>query len=265
MSHSPGAIVALLLATLALADAAPAQRGGGGRGRPEAIKNRVGSFFVTGKVGNGDGDAATPFSGVDRIRQAAAEKIPAVLYLYDPQDDPRKHEQFERTVFNNDELGVSLRPFRCVRVDVTNWPEGRTKYGKQLPLFVSFDQGGKVAGEAAMPGYKAAVSPILAVLGKAAAGFVKPNLAAFVDNYKEVVQDLERVENKKKALQDRKSRLSRKDKDDPAKAAELQKEEKEIAADEQRLLAKEKEILDLAKVHARDANAQQLGERQDGR
>jgi hypothetical protein len=252
----PVPLFALTLAVLALPT--PAQRG---RGRSEAIVQRVGCFFVDGKLEAAQGDASDPFQGIAALREAATAHYPAVLYLFDPKADTRKHEQYEVTTFGNDELGVALRCFRCVRLDVTSEPS-LSKLVARAPLFVAFDPTGKQAGELSQAGYKNGVPAVVKLLEKAAAGHVKPSLAQFVTGYRDLVRELEVAEGRKKTLDDRQSRLEEKD---TAKRAEMEKERKQLEADVKALDTKETEMLRLAKVPPRVTTAIRLGERKGGR
>jgi hypothetical protein len=250
--------VICLVPALLLVAPAMAQRG---RGRPEAILERVGCWFVDAKVESGaDATAGNPFAGIKQVQEAAAAHQPAVLYLFDPKSDERKFKQYEQITFNNDELGVALRCFRCVRLDVTKETEFVTKYGAQVPLFVAFDDEGKKAGEVVQTGYKAGVNAVVQLLEKAA-NHMKPSLSTFVQGYHDVVRDLEMLDGKRKLLADKKSNLSAKD---TAKRAEIDKESKALDAEEKDLLAKEKTLLEQAKVQPHDPAAKRVGERDRG-
>jgi hypothetical protein len=247
---------------LLLAAPAMAQRGGPGRGRPDAILERVGCWFVDAKVETGaDAVAGNPFAGVKQVQEAAAAHLPAVLFLYDPKTEERKYKQYEQTMFNSDELGTALRCFRCVRLDVTTQTEFVTRFGAQVPLFVAFDEDGKKVGEVVQTGNKSAVNPVVQLLEKAVSGRVKPSLSAFVQSYRDVVHDLEMLDSKRKTLADRKSNVSTKD---TAKRADIDKEGKALDTEEKDLLAKEKTLLEQAKVVARDPAAKRVGERDRG-
>ena len=74
----------------------------------------------------------------------------SLLYLFDPEADQKKHERFETTLLNHPTLNVSLKAFKCGRIDVT----GDETYGKKAPLFVVFDAKGNCVGEASLHGYR---------------------------------------------------------------------------------------------------------------
>lgn len=263
MTQHAAWFLAVVASVFGAAASLTAQRGG--RGRSEAIKSRVGSYFVTATLPTVEGEKSDPLAAVAMVREAAAAHQLAVLYLYDPKDE-RKHEQFEKTVFNNDEVGVALRCFRCGRIDVSADAQARARYGKQAPLFVVFGSDGKPVGEVPMTGYKAVVNPLVAMLARAATE-VKPSLAEFVSRCRGVVNQLEQLEGKRKLLQERRARLDAKGKgqeQDAGKRAELDQDGKALDAEEQKTLADEKELLEQAKVPPRDPSAQRLAD-QGGR
>jgi len=235
--------------------------GGGGRGRSEAITNRVGCFFVEGKVDakadGAAGDAADPLQAVAAVREAAAAHLPALVYLFETKSDNRKREQYEQTMFGSDELGISLRPFRCIRLDVTSEPRF-AKYLARTPVLAAYDHDGKPQGEVSQVGYKAAMNSVSVLLGKAAAGHVKPSLQTFVESYRGLVRDLEVNEARKKTARDRMGNLGEKD---TVRRAALEKDLKQLDLDQKQLEAREAELLKQAQVPPRPKEAVRLGER----
>ena len=234
--------------------------GGGGRGRSEAITNRVACFFVAGKVeAKGEakaGDSADPLVAVAAVQEAIAAHIPVFIYLYDTKDN-RKRESYEQIMFGGDEMGISLRPFRCVRIDVSDEP-ALQKYQSRVPVFAAYDRDGHPEGEVSQVGYKAAMNAVSVLLGKAAAGQVKPSLQTFVEGYRAVVRELEVNEARKKTARDRMSNLGEKD---AARRAALEKDLKQLDADLKALEAREAELLKQAQVPPRPKDATRLGER----
>lgn len=247
------ASLAVALAALSLAASLPAQRGGG-RGRPEAIQERVGCFFADATA-TAPQEGAEVWTGIAGLQAAAEKKEMVLVYLCDAEP---KREQYEQTLFNFDEVGVALRCFRCLKVDLGAWPEGAARYGQKAPVFLAFGPDGKLAGELSQAGYKAAVNPVIKLLEKAAQGHLKPALPAFVKGYRDVVQGLEQVERDRKTLQDRLGKLDDKD---AAKKADLEKDLKQLDQEEQKLLDQEKGLLEKAKVQARDPAAKRIGQR----
>lgn len=236
-------------------------QGGRGRGRAEEVQNRVGSFFVdvpgpaTGADGKAGDLAATEF-----VRAAAGKGQPAVLYLVDTRDDQDVRDQFERALFGGDEIGILLRPFHCGRVDLKADPELAAKFGKQAPLCVVFDKDGKAGEVAAMNGYKASTKSLETALGKAAAGLVKPSLAAFAKEYGGFVRDYEALLARKKLASEKLARAGA----DKGKRTDAEKDLAALEKEEAKLLAGEQQMLGKAPLVERPADAKRLGARTFG-
>jgi hypothetical protein len=139
---------------------------------------------------------------------------------------------------------------------VTTQPEFMSKYGARVPLWIGFDQDGKQVGEVSQAGNRAAINPVTELLERTAIGYVKPTLTVFVEKYRDFVRDLTALEGKRRALANRKETGNNKD---TARNLELEKDGKAIEAEEKRLLAREKELLDQARVQPRDPAATRMG------
>jgi hypothetical protein len=246
-----------LLTVALFASTVLAQGGGRGRGRPEEITNRVGAFFATATGPRPAGDQAGDLAQADLVRAASGVGQLTLLYLYDSRDDADVREQFERTLFAGDELGISLRCFHCGRIDVEQDAKLKAKFGKQVPLFVAFDKDGKAGEPVSMSGYKPSAAALQKQLEKVAHGALKPALPAFVKEYGGLVRDLEQLLNKKKQAQEKMARAG----GDKQKRAEAEQDVKDVDAEVTKLAAKEVELLNRVGLPERAANATRLGGR----
>jgi uncharacterized membrane protein YgcG len=238
-----------------------AQRGGGGRDRPEEITNRVGVFFTDVKGPLPAGDKAGELTAVDMVRAGASAGQPTVLYLLDLGEDTGDvRNQFERTLFAADDLGILLRCFHCGRIDLKNEPLLAAKYGKQAPLFVVFDKDGKGGEVVSMAGYKASAKALETQLLKVSQGLVKPSMPAFVKEYGDVVRELENTLAKKKNAKERYARAGA----DKAKKAEVDRDLQLLEKDEEKLLEREKDVLGRITLPTRAEGAHRLGGRNWG-
>lgn len=243
--------VAVLALSSMFADSLAAQ-GGRGRGRAEEIQNRVGAYFTDAKAA--EGDKARDLAASDFVRAAASAGQPAVLYLFDGGDDKDVREQFERTLFGTDEIGIALRCFHCARIDLAQAEELKSSYGKQAPAIVAFDKDGKLTDTLAMSGYKASGTGLEKLLEKAAQG-TKPPLATFTKEYAGLVRDLEQALAKKKAAQEKLAKAGA----DKAKKAEADKDLEAAEAGVKRLLEREEQLLGKVQIVERPTGAQRLG------
>lgn len=237
-----------------------AAQGGRGRGRAEEITNRVGAFFADTAGPATDGDKVADLSTCDLVRAAAGNGQPTVLYLVDGSDDQDVREQFERTVFGSDELGIELRCFHCGRIDLAKVDALKARYQKQAPLFAVFDKDGKLVETVAMNGYKASTTSLGKALEKAAQGAVKPSIAAFAKDYGSLVRDLEQALAKRKLAQEQRAKAGA----DKGKKAEADKDLEVASAAVDKLLEKEKALLEKHRLPERPTNAVRLGGRAFG-
>ena len=236
--------LALLAATM------PAQRGG--RGRPEAILERVSCYLVTEKLPPAAA-GADRLASVGLVAGAKAKQELVLLYLFDSGAEAPKRETFETVMFGNEELGVALRCFHFARLDIAGDAELGTRYGKRLPTFVAFDANGRNVGDVSFTGYRAAIGPLITLLEKASAGHVKPSLGVFTSEYRKVVHDFEMFEARRKTLGDRQEKAS-----DPAKKTAIDKDLAELDAEQKKAAAAETRLLEQAKVPVRDAQAKRF-------
>lgn len=239
-----------VVASVVLVATLPAQRG---RGRPEAILERVSCYLADDKVPAPSADGQDRLAGVATVTRSKAKKELSVLYIFDSHADAPKREAFEKIMFGNEELGVAFRVFHVARVDIAGEADLGAKYGSRLPSFLVYDDTGKLAADVAFTGFRAAVGPLMTQLEKVSAGHVKPAIGTFTSRYRSLVRDLEMVETKRKAVQDRQSKIT-----DDKKRALLDKELADLDAEQKSLEAKEKAMLDLAKLPERDPAAKRF-------
>jgi hypothetical protein len=243
----------LLLATTAAAvltcSEARAQRGGG---RSPAITERFSVYITDAKVPE-DAAVEDRFAKIPVVADARAKKELVLLYLVDSSAEAPKREAFEGIMFGSEDLAVCLRCFHLVRVDIAGDAGAQAKYGRRVPVFLPYDENGKVVGDIALTGYKAALTGLMALMEKAAAGHVKPTLSTFSSDYRGLVHDLEVLDQQRKATKDRIGRLN-----DEKKKAALEKELSNFDTEEKKLLDKEKEMLERAKVLPPDASAKKF-------
>ncbi|MFQ5505659.1 MAG: hypothetical protein ACE5F1_12815 [Planctomycetota bacterium] len=253
-----------VLATLGFVDSAKAQGRGGGRGPSEAILSRMGNYFVnvTLPVEQDGQSTRERLAASPHVTKARDKRQLCLLYLYDRNADPKKHDRFQQVLFANQGVGVALRLFRCGKLDLGLDDGALAAYGKKAPLFIAFDAKGKRTGEVSMRGYKTSSGPLLKLLARAARGHSKLSLPAFSKKYRSFLTQLQVLEGRQRTLTQKRARLA----DMPgsrgeSKRAKLTKEEDRLAESEKALFAAEKKLLEQARVPARDPNAQRLGGR----
>lgn len=241
-----------LVALVSVVPALAAQRGGG---RQDEFLDRYACYFVDTKLPpvDGDVDSKTRLASVPMVVDAQKKGHMAFLYLFDSSVDEPKREGFDKIVFGNQEVGIALRPFRCARVDIAGDGHAQSKFGRKLPLFVAFDDKGRIVGETSLPGYKAALRSLTSLLEKTSTGHVKPNPAYFYKTYRDILRELRVMKGRRTTLEGRRNRA------DEKKKAQYDKEFAELEAEEQKLLELEKKTLADADIPPRDPEAKMFG------
>jgi uncharacterized membrane protein YgcG len=256
----PLPVLALLCIGLTCMQSAAAQRGPG-RGRPDEITNRVGVFFADAEPPKAEAEGKPlDLAKADMVVAGAGMNQPTVLYLFDGADDQDVRQQFERTMFAGDEIGIMLRCFHCGSIDLQKAEGLKAQYAKLAPVFVVFDASGKAEDPVSMSGYKPSVKSLQNQLVKAAQGTVKPSLNGFAKEYGDLVRDLENLLGKKKIASERMAKAGA----DKVKKAGFEKDLEAIDKDEKKLLDHETEMIKKLNLPERPGNARRLGERQWG-
>ena len=247
-------LLATLCVALFVADNLEAQRrGGGGRTarRPAEITNRIAAYFSEIDAPATQGDKIAPFNSIDLVRAAAAANQVTVLYLHDSEAEKRIVQQFEGALFrtdkSGDELGLKLRMFHCGQIDISKSPAMKTRYEKDVPMFIAFDKTGKELKAVSMSGYKAKASKLEALIDQASTGAYKPSVKTIVKKYVKIVDDLEKALRAKTQAEQAQTKAG----NDKSKA---KKAEKAIAAAtklEDKALTAEEKLLENLRLPAR--------------
>lgn len=176
----------------------------------------------------------------------------SVLFVYDSSAGSRL-AKFKNTLFANEDVGVALKVFRKVGIDVSKDQVARDHFGQKVPSFVTFDVKGEQSGELTMSGYKAKAGDVLKLLNKAAKGHGDMPLKTFVKKYRSFLNELDQIEGKKSTCAQKRARLEASGK--TAKVAKVAKAERAIAKREAKILDGEKKLLAAVKAYDADADA----------
>lgn len=261
MRTEPSFVLLPLALTLVLAATAVAQRGG--RGRPEEIQNRVSCHVVDVTVPVTPGEPLPELATIGFLQTAASQGQPAVLYIYDGAVDAPTRQQFERTLFGNDTMGLHLRCFHFGRIDLAQNDALRDRF-KKTPLFLTFGKDGKQAAEVVMAGYKPSGNALVKALEKAGNPIYRPSLAAVVDRSAGLVRDLEQVLARRRLLEERLARASGDDAGSKQKRAELQKDLAQLDDEQREIEQQESELVRRQNLPALDPKAVRIGGREGG-
>jgi hypothetical protein len=123
----------------------------------------------------------------------------------------------------------------------------KTRYEKDVPMFIAFDKTGKELKAVSMSGYKAKASKLEALIDQASTGAYKPSVKTIVKKYVKIVDDLEKALRAKTQAEQAQTKAG----NDKSKA---KKAEKAIAAAtklEDKALTAEEKLLENLRLPAR--------------
>jgi len=195
-------------------------------------------------------DVAGYFESIKEIKDAAGKGYLSLLYIYDTRDGD-KLKKFQSALFANEDLGVALKVFRKVGLDIAKDSTARQLYENKVPHFITFDAKGQRAGELHLEDYRTKSSDLMKLLVKTAKGHGKLPLKSFVKKYRSFLNELDQVEGKKDTCAQKKSRATASG--SKKKLAKVEKEAQSIAKREKSILSKEANLL--ASVKAYDGEA----------
>ncbi|MGE3172937.1 MAG: hypothetical protein AB7O97_09955 [Planctomycetota bacterium] len=226
---------------------------------------RVGAFFVDVELDHEPQPADPRQTGRDVdllsplaiVGEAAAQQQTCLVYLCDRGAEPERLREFERRLFADDDLGLALRRFRCVRIDVGGALAAplRARYDV-VPVFVVCDRHGRPLVEVPMPRRRPAGRELAQALERAFGRGEPLPLKTFVKRHGKLVRELEKVEQRRRRFDEREATLAA---DDDTGRAALARDRERLAADEQRILTAERELLEAARLPARPEAARRLG------
>jgi hypothetical protein len=121
--------------------------------------------------------------------------------------DRAKLKKFEDVVLKNEEVGIALKLFRCIKVDLARDKIAKSMYGNKVPRFIAYDTKGKIINELYIAGYRSKTGPLMNLLLKASRGHGKLPLKTFISKYRSFLNELDKLENKKSTLAKKKARL----------------------------------------------------------
>jgi hypothetical protein len=160
-------------------------------------------------------------------------------------------KKFESVLFANEDIGVALKVFRKVGLDIAKDSTARQLYENQVPRFITYNAKGEREGELHLRDYKTKSSNLMKLLVKTAKGHGKMPLKTFVKKYRSFLNELDQIEGKKGTCAQKKARAA--DDKSKKKLAKIEREEKSLAKREKSILAKESKLL--ASVKAYDGEA----------
>lgn len=194
-----------------------------------------------------------------------------LVYIWNSKDGA-KVTKFKKAVVDKEEIGIALKLFRCIGIDVARDKVAKGLYGSRVPLFIAYNAKGQCVDEVEFKDYKCKADPLMKLLVKASKGHGDLPLKSFVKKYRGFLNEIDQIEGKRSVLTQKKARirgvkpgaprppagkpitsagkqskpLSKKDQ---KKLAKVAKEEKALAKKEEALTKKERKLLADAKAY----------------
>jgi len=174
--------------------------------------------------------------------------------VFNSKDGGKKYKTFETALFKNESLSVAIRIFRCLKLDVAKNKVARDHFGKKIPCFLIFNAKGQRVDAVYLKGYKARSSTLMKGLVKASKGHGKMPLMTFIKKYRSFLNNLDKIEGKKKVFNQKKTRITKGKKGKKvvlpkAKQKKLDAEAKRLAQEEKKVLDAEKKLLEAVKAY----------------
>ena len=165
---------------------------------------------------------------------------PTVVWFFSLEDE-RANQTCETTVFQNEKLGLALKRFRLVRVDVETINDARLrKQYSNTPAFHVIDPKGQTL--ARLQGKQAtSLSRFSSMVGTAWKKMFATDQRNFVKSMTKILTRLDRVTAEKTVLAAKRQRLE--EKGSRAKLASLARDEAELAEVEAEIEKDEKQII----------------------
>ena len=166
---------------------------------------------------------------------------PAVVWIYSPEDE-KENASASGTLFQSEGVGIALKKFRTLRVDVTRIASERIRRQyKTTPAFHFYDPSGDLIGK--IEGKSAtSLSKFSTVMERAWNKSFAVKLRDYSKKMTKILDRLDRYTGKKQVLDQSLARLAQKP--NPRKqrqldedAQELEKMAQKIAEDEQEVIA----------------------------
>jgi hypothetical protein len=171
----------------------------------------------------------------------SADSTPAVVWIYDPSDE-KDNASAQSNLFQNEGVGIALKKFRTLRVDVTAIRSERVKeLYKSTPAFRFYDPSGELVG--ILEGRNSdSLSSFSSLLERTWDKSFTVRLRGYTKQMTKILDRLDRFDGQKQVLDQNLARLSgkpnaRKQRQLEKESEELEKVAREIAEDEQELLA----------------------------
>lgn len=169
--------------------------------------------------------------------QISSSSRPTVVWFQDLEDE-KVITRINGSIFQNENVGLSMKRFNCFKLDVHGIPDGnlKKKYMKQVG-FHFFDPKGELIGKPLVGKRSTSLSGYTSAVEKAWGQVFTMRLKTYQKKMKHVLDGFDKVDGKLQVLQKQEERLATKP--NPAKKRQIDKDKAEL--NEMKKLVEEEE------------------------
>ncbi len=175
-----------------------------------------------------------------------SDDSPSVVWIYRADDD-KANQACNANIFQNEQVGIALKKFRCYRVDVDAIPDDRVRktYEKMSPSFLFFDPAGD--GVAKAQGRRAtSLSGFSSAMERTWNTSFAQKLRGYTKQMTRILDRMDRLDGQKQILSQNRTRLAQKP--NPRKQRALDREAEELKGEEEKVLQDEQKLLESVAV-----------------
>jgi hypothetical protein len=179
---------------------------------------------------------------VDLTKKLDPSNMPTVVWFCDVTDD-KGNTKIEGTIFQNEDVGLAMKRFRCFKVDVRSMPEGdlKEKYLARELGFHFFDPAGQPALRPLTGKRADSLSTFSSYVDKVWDASYTMRLKDYQKGMKNVLDELDRLDVSQQDVDRKAKRLE--EKPNPRLQRELDKAKEELAEGKKKVEEMEKEVV----------------------
>jgi hypothetical protein len=180
---------------------------------------------------------------IDELQLKKPLRRPAILLICS-EEDQTSETAFEQTLFQHPRLALSLRVFKCFRLDAQKNPRVTEAYDGGIPRFLVYDDEGHRRADISMAGFRPRPGALLQVMESVVSDHGSMSIEKFRERYAALLRELVPIETALGELDKRRAALARQGGASArAELAQLEEERRTRLAEKKAWLAREKALL----------------------
>lgn len=185
---------------------------------------------------------------------------PTVVWFCDVADD-KTNRNIDGKIFKNEPMGIALKRFNCLRVNVLELPEGdlKNEYVKLAPAFLFFDPAAEPVSKPLSGKRATSLGAFSSLVEKTWSKTFTMKFKAYKDGYTKILGLMDKADLQKTKIEKDKARLA--EKPNPAKQRKLQQEEEDLKEQMAEIDKQEKELIEACALRAEFLPPEEVGEK----